>query len=481
MAKASVILRTSKRDDDGRHPLWLRLTDTHGTAFVSLRVWIAARHWNAESTTRPVRKSHPEATRLNGLVHEKLAEAESARLALIRAGQPDTPAAIKDALTAKARPADPDFLAYAEAFLAGIEADNPSRVSKEAAAFAKLRAHLAGVAVGAVLKALPVAARDAAKKKAAAVRLPVSRLTPALLRGFVDYLVGKPPAGLGNLASTADTNLRTIRLHVRRAIVDGLLARDADPFHGFPMPRALRAERTRLDMADVGRLDSLDLGPRGPAGSLASRTRDAFLFALFAAGVRFGDLARLRVRDVNQGDAGADRWLLRYVAGKTDKTTETPLVPAAVRIVRPYLVRPDGTEKDGADYLFPLIVSAAGTTTGGRRIAGHDLATAEGMFKAVSSANVLANKTLGRVAALAGIVEHLTFHAARHSFADLARRDGMDVYQVSKALRHSSIATTERYLAQFDPDGLDAPIRALFGDDGQDQRDAPHDGGPPDA
>lgn len=489
MAKASVILRTAKRDADGRHPLWLRLTDTHGTAFVSLRVWIAAKHWNPESTTRPVRKSHPEADEMNELVLGKLAAAESARVALIKAGRHDTPQAIKDVLTAKPQTSDPDFLAYVDAFLAGIETANPARVDKERACFAKLRAHLAGVAVGLDARKLTPQARAAGEKKAAAVRLPVSRLTPALLRAFTDYLTAPPPAGLGNKASTADTNLRTIRLHVRRAVVDGLLPRDANPFDGFPMPRAVRAERTRLTLADVARLDALDLGPRGPAGSLPSRVRDVFLFALFAAGVRFGDLARLRVRDVYPPPSGTASagWRLRYVAGKTSKPTETPLVPAAVRVVQPYLLRLDGTPKDAGDYLFPLVVAPSGTTTGGRRTAGHDLAMARGMLKAVSSANVLTNTTLGRVAALAGLVgpdgepAHLTMHAARHSFADLARRGGWSAYDISKALRHSSIGTTEGYLAAFEPDALDAPIHALFGDDGQDSRDAPHDGGTLDA
>ena len=462
-----MILWTHRTDAAGHHPLRLRFTDTHRTLYAPLGVALPPRHFNPNDQMRPVRKGHPHADQINALVSSRLAAVERARLALLTAGEPVTAEALKLALSPAAPKADADFLAYVDAFLAGIEARNPSRYDKEHATFAKLRAHLAGVPVAAALRSLPAPAREAAQKKAAAVRLPVSRLTPALLRGFSDYLTAPPPDGIGNKASSAETGLRVVRLHVRRAVVDGVIPRDANPFDGFAMPRPVRTERLRLTLADVARLDALDLGPRGPAGSLPSRTRDAFLFSLFAAGIRFGDLARMRVRDaLSTGGA----WRLRYRAGKTDKLTETPLVPAAVRIVQPYLLRLDGTPKDGADFLFPLVVSAAGTTSGGRRTAGHDLATARGMLSAVSSATTLANKTLGRLAPLAGLVGpdgepmRLTTHAARHSFADLARRAGWSLYDLKQALRHSSTGTTEGYLAAFDPDALDAPIRALFPD-----------------
>lgn len=471
MAKVSAVLWTHKRDAEGRHPIWLRFNDARSSLYLSLQVAIAPRHWNPNDARRPVRKSHPHADEINGLIAARLAAAESERLRLLTAGLPDTAAALKAALVAKPQDPDPDFLAYVEAFLVGVEAaGNVARVDRERAVLSKLRAWRARVPIGAALRRLPAAAQAAAEKKAAAVRLPFSQLTPALLRDFEAYLVAAPPAGLGNKKSTVEVNANMIRLHVRRAIREGLISRDADPFLNYSPPRAVRTERTRLTLAQIAAVEALDLGPRGPSGSLDARVRDAFLFALYATGVRFGDLARLRVRDVqtteatpaSNGAAGRGPVLrLAYIAGKTGKLTSTLLVAQAVRIVLPYLVTADGTPRDGNDYLFPILVSATGRSA-------YDLSTPRGMDRAIASQNALHNKALKRIGAAAGIDAKgsgLSMHVARHSFADLARRGGWSVYDVKQALRHSSVVVTERYIAGFDSEALDAQTRALFGDD----------------
>lgn len=55
------------------------------------------------------------------------------------------------------------------------------------------------------------------------------------------------------------------------------------------------------------------------------------------------------------------------------------------------------------------------------------------------------------------------FHGARHSFADVLRRNGASVYTISKALGHSSIAVTEAFLAAFDRADVEAEMRSAFG------------------
>lgn len=74
-------------------------------------------------------------------------------------------------------------------------------------------------------------------------------------------------------------------------------------------------------------------------------------------------------------------------------------------------------------------------------------------MNASGSQNVLVNKQLKAIskrviATGTPMPEKLTFHIVRHSWADLARKSGRDVYEISRGLAHSGLGITERYLAK---------------------------------
>ena len=69
------------------------------------------------------------------------------------------------------------------------------------------------------------------------------------------------------------------------------------------------------------------------------------------------------------------------------------------------------------------------------------------------------NLNLKKLAKETLVSEELTFelssHTARHTFADIARLNGLSIYDISKALNHKSISTTEKYLNNFKSNQLD--------------------------
>ena len=74
----------------------------------------------------------------------------------------------------------------------------------------------------------------------------------------------------------------------------------------------------------------------------------------------------------------------------------------------------------------------------------------------ISSRNVVVNRELKKLAKLAGFeAEGLSFHVARHSFADYARQRSGDLYAVSKSLGHTSLQITQQYLRSFDREAVD--------------------------
>ena len=430
MATVTPILRTPKARPDGHAPLWLRFTDTRRTVYLSLGVYLHPRHWNDRK--QEVRKGHPHAERINGLIAKRLAEVEDERLRLLMEREPITLEALRQAVA----PAPPQedrstgcFLAYVERFLEGVgKGGNVRRVRRESVVIGKLREFT----------------------EADGGTLPFERITPQFLRDFEAHLLGVK----GNKASTVHANVGVIKIHFRRAIREGLVPREADPFFAFTPARAQRPERPKLTVEQLRALERLDLGPSGAGASLDARTRDAFLFSLYAAGIRFGDVAVLRCGDVTPDPDVEGALRLTYRMGKTKKRVAVRLIPQAAALAHAYSTEADGTPKPADAFLFGMLD-------------GYDLSTPKGMVAAISSQNALTNKYLKRVAKLAAtekvpMPSALSFHIARHSFADLARKAGWDVYAISKALGHSALNITEHYLAGFDGATLDAKMNDLF-------------------
>ncbi len=94
MATVTPILRTAKARPDGHAPIWLRFSDLRRTVYASLGVYVHPRFWNDRK--REVRKGHPHADRINGLIARRLADSEDERLRLRTDRKPVTAEALLD-------------------------------------------------------------------------------------------------------------------------------------------------------------------------------------------------------------------------------------------------------------------------------------------------------------------------------------------------------------------------------------------------
>ena len=430
MATVTPILRAPKARPDGHAPIWLRFTNAHRSTYLSLGVYVHPRHWNPRK--HEVRKGHPNSERINALIARRLAEAEDERLRLLTDREPVTLEALRSALSpTTASGADRDcFIAYVDRFLVDVAtAGNVRRVRREKVVLKKLRDFAAP----------------------GEEPLPFSRITPSFLREFEAHLIGVKK----NKASTVHANVGVIKIHFRRAISEGVVSREVDPFFSYSPGRVAKPDRAKLTLDQLRGLERLEFESSGPGASLDSRTRDAFLFSLYGAGIRFGDLAELRVGDIGPDAESGGALRLSYRMSKNGKRVAVLVPGPAIKIAERFMVDEDGRPKHSDEFLFGLLD-------------GYDLSTPEGRVKAIASQNTLTNKSLKRLAKRVTeegtpMPEKLTFHIARHSFADLARKNGWDVYAISKALAHSGLGITENYLAGFDSDALDTRLSGLFG------------------
>jgi integrase/recombinase XerC len=194
----------------------------------------------------------------------------------------------------------------------------------------------------------------------------------------------------------------------RRHGVDVTAVRLVATARGRPaLPRALTVDQAR-DVAD--NIDDFSDDPALQARNVA------FFSLLYGSGLRIAEGLGLDVRD-----ATAMRTSLTLtVIGKGSKTRIVPVLPAVRAAIDAWLALHPDRQPDS-----PLFLGARG--------------------KRLDPA--VAQKVLRTYRRLAGLPEHATPHALRHSFATHLLTSGSDLRSIQELLGHASLSTTQRYTA----------------------------------
>ena len=250
---------------------------------------------------------------------------------------------------------------------------------------------------------------------------------------------------------TRQNYLKKLRKLVNNAVEEGHLA--SSPFGKgagrFSIKGKKESTKEKLELEEITNIVSLDL----PERSALWDTRNAFLFSFFCAGIRVGDLLQLRWGNIQGGR-------LVYRMGKNGKERNLELVEEAQRILALYW-------KEDAlptDYIFPFldsrtkwaIESAKGRDT-------MDEALQQALFNNIASRNVILNRNLKSIAEKAGISKNVTFHTSRHTFANLAMKEGVEASKIQGLLAHSSLSTTEGYMGSFGKKEADEALVKVAG------------------
>ena len=173
------------------------------------------------------------------------------------------------------------------------------------------------------------------------------------------------------------------------------------------LPRALSIEQAREVTVHVG----------DEADTPSLQARDiAFFSLLYGSGLRIAEALSLDVRDAGS----LRRDLTLTVTGKGSKTRMVPVLPAVRAAIEAWLALHPSPLPDS-----PLFLGARG--------------------KRLDPA--VAQKVLRTYRRLAGLPEHATPHALRHSFATHLLSGGGDLRSIQELLGHASLSTTQRYTA----------------------------------
>jgi len=233
-------------------------------------------------------------------------------------------------------------------------------------------------------------------------------LRAADLRAWLAWEAG---AGAGN--ATRARHLAAVRaffrfLARRHGVANAQVALLATPKAKAPLPHALAPDEARAVAQEIGEVSD----------SAFVQARDAALFSLlYGSGLRIAEALALNVGQAPR--VGSDDML--RVVGKGAKPRIVPVLPAVRAAVAAWLAHHPGA----GDPAAPLFVGVRG----------------ERLNPGV------AQRTLRAFRRLAGLPEHATPHALRHSFATHLLAEGADLRTIQDLLGHASLSTTQRYTA----------------------------------
>lgn len=250
--------------------------------------------------------------------------------------------------------------------------------------------------------------------------LAVGEIDTALCKQFACYLkravknTGEPLSQV-----SAHHYFSAFRTMLSEAVADGLLKENpALRLRKQELPKRPVVTKTYLDADEVARLAF--------SSSPSDVVKRAFMFSCLT-GLRLSDIRRLCWRDILKDGNG---WRFSIIMQKTQEPMQSKLSSEACR----WLGLVDGEHSVGrhpaGETVFPLP----------------------------------SNPTLGRIlrqwTTEAGIMKHVTFHTARHSYATMALSTGNDIYTISKLLGHRNVNTTAVYAAVIDPQ-RDAAVESV--------------------
>ena len=242
----------------------------------------------------------------------------------------------------------------------------------------------------------------------------------------------------GNRDNSIATRFAIFKAIYNKAAKDGRINVRQNPFSLYQVGSLWAKTRKRaIDKEDIQRLIDLEI-TEGHTTEYRQLAKDLFLFSYFTAGMNFGDMARLRYKDLIKGR-------IYYTRHKTQKLLSFQLVPNALQIIGKYS-RDNHTQED---YIFPILDRA-------------EHKTAQQIFNRIHKVLAKINRELKVLGEQIGLEVPLTTYVARHTYATVLKRSGVIVELISESLGHSDLSTTQIYLDSFENSQIDEAMQHLL-------------------
>lgn len=244
--------------------------------------------------------------------------------------------------------------------------------------------------------------------------LSFSDISPLWAKDYEKWLIAR-----GNNANTIASNFKCLNAIINKAVKMGIIEKNT--LKGYEI-KTVNSKKEVLSIEDISTLEQYEIAPHFKGMILA---RDMFLFSFYMAGMRFSDVCKLKWESVTNTE-------IIYTMGKSEKragaTRYIPITPKVNQILERY--------KADKTFVFPVLDNCN----------TNDI---EELEYVIYIANNKLNRSLKKLAKHVGISKRLSMHIAKHSFANYAVKNNVNLFHISKLLGHTKLATTEHYLRDF--------------------------------
>ncbi len=250
-------------------------------------------------------------------------------------------------------------------------------------------------------------------------------LTSDVIQAY-EYWLKREGIGL----NTISFYMRVLRAAYNRAVERGLM-RQADLFKSV-YTGVQKTRKRAIDEGIMHQLVRLDL----TGHKSLDYARDLFLFSFYTRGMAFVDMAYLRKQDLVNG-------FIHYNRRKTGQRVSIKVEPCMMNIINKY----ESLAKESS-YLLPILK-------------GED---SRGLSLQHYNAIRNYNMQLKRITDILGLPQPITSYVSRHTWATVAKNKEIPISVISEGMGHTSIRTTQIYLASLEQSVLDKANEMIIAD-----------------
>ncbi|NDW09335.1 site-specific integrase [Dysgonomonas sp. 520] len=241
----------------------------------------------------------------------------------------------------------------------------------------------------------------------------------------------------GNSENTMGVRFRALRAIYNRAIDDNIVKKDYYPFNDFKVSKLKSVTKKRaITKSDMNAIVNLDITAiNNYQSNLLELSRDLFVFSYLGCGINLIDIAYLTKENIENNR-------IVYNRHKTGKPISFSLQPKALELIEKY-------QTSDNKYLFPIYNNSIHKT----ELQQH--------YRIRKFAKKM-NKCLQKIGEYLELPINLTTYVARHSFATVLKRSGVNTSIISESLGHSSEKVTQIYLDSFENSQIDEAMKNLL-------------------